>query len=80
MAMAHRRRQTPTLDICKIYAVGIHSFAMPSYARTSAKRKLHRSDNKACECQLWAVHVIRRQGLIITDAAPCTFVREGQKD
>jgi hypothetical protein len=31
------------------------------------------------ERQDWAVRVIRHQGLIVTDAAPCTFLNEGRK-
>ena len=48
-------------------------------ARMAAMRKLRRSVETVGERQLWAVRVIRHQGLIVTDAAPCTFLNEGRK-
>jgi hypothetical protein len=44
----------------------------PSTGRTAAWQRMR-------QWQVWAVRVIRQQGLIVTDAAPCTFLHEGRR-
>jgi hypothetical protein len=51
--------------------------SLPTLASVRSRSEAMRH-NYQIEWQQWAVRVIRHQGLIIKDAAPCTFLHEGR--